>query len=136
MNKKGNGLKGKKGEAAILLGMTSTVKVTAYALGVSERQIYRWKKDTAFMDVVQGYRNHACAERLRIVHRVVRQKLKAHMPTLKDLLNWLKYARDETELIDYSQPGFHIPPEMLHLYMTKATVKSLERKRTADKRIY
>ncbi len=39
-----NSLKGKKEDAAILLGKTSTVKATAYALGMSERQIYRWKK--------------------------------------------------------------------------------------------
>jgi len=130
MNKKGNGLKGKKSEAAILLGMTSTVKATAAALGMSERQIYRWKKDDAFMGAINEYQNKVCAERLMTANRIVRLKFEADMPTKKDLLDWLKYAKDETERIDYSQPGFHIPPEMMHLYMTKATVKSLERKRT------
>jgi len=136
MNKKGNGLKGKKSEAAILLGMTSTVKATAATLGMSERQIYRWKKDDAFMGAINEYRNKVSAERLMTANRIVRQKFEADMPTKKDLLDWLKFASSETERIDYSDPGFRIPPEMLHLYMTKATVKSLERKRTADKRIY
>lgn len=130
MNKIENSLKGKKEQAAILLGMTSTVKATASILGMSERQIYRWKKDAAFMDVVQGYQNQVSTERLRTADRIVRQKFEADMPTKKDLLDWLKYARDESELIDYSQPGFHIPPEMMHLYMTKATRESLKRKNT------
>jgi len=125
-----NSLKGKKEEAAILLGLTSTVKATADALDMSERQIYRWKEDVAFMEVVHGYRKQACAERLRIANQMVRLKFEADMPTKKDLLDWLKYAKDETERIDYSDPGFGIPPDQLYRFMTKATVKSLERKRT------
>lgn len=123
-----NSLKGKKREAAILLGKTSTVKATAATLGMSERQIYRWKKEPPFMDEVQGYQNQVSTGMLRTANRIIKQKFEADIPTKKDLLDWLKFASSESEHIDYSDPGFGIPPERLYLYMTKATRESLKHK--------
>lgn len=132
MHKIENNLKIKQEQTAILLGTGITVAAAAAAVGISERQIYRWKNEIAFMDVVQGYQNQSSAERLKTAHQMVREIIKAEIPTKKDLLDWLKYARDETERIDYSDPGFGIPPDQLYQFMTKATRESLKRKGMAD----
>ncbi len=81
------------------------------------------------MEVVHGYRNQVCAGRLMTANQIVRQKFEAKIQTKKDMLDWLKYIRDEVELIDYSNPSFGIPPEKLCYYMTKATRDSLKLKK-------
>lgn len=132
MHKIETNLKIKKEQAAILLGTGFTIKATAATVGISERQIYRWKNEIAFMDVAHGYQNQSSAERLRIAHQMVREIIKAEIPTKKDLLDWLKYARDESELIDYSNPDLGIPPDQLYRFLNKATRESLKLKGMAD----
>lgn len=105
MHKTENNLKVKKEQAAILLGTGFSVKAAAAAVGISERQIYRWKNEIAFMDVVHGYQNQTSAERLRTAHQMVREIIKAEIPTKKDLLDWLKYASDEAGVLTTHIPA-------------------------------
>ena len=91
----------KRNEAAVLLAEGHTINETASTVGVSEKTIDRWKRDSEFSSEVDrlslmiGIANRA--ERLRIAKRVVRSLARRQIPTHKDLLEWLKYAQGETD---------------------------------------
>jgi len=85
-------------QAAIMLARGYTIRETAQDIGVTERQIYRWKNDVEFSAEVDRL---SCmvdiagrAERLRMAMRVVRRKCEE---SDKDLLDWLKFAQSETD---------------------------------------
>lgn len=77
----------------------------AESLGLSERTLRRWsqnpefkhKVDTIILDMETFTKN----ERMKIANAAVRQILKKGINydnvTTKDLLDWLKYAREECE---------------------------------------
>lgn len=92
--------------AAHVLGEGYTVKQAAAAAGVDERTIYRWKHDPDFMQMVDtvtlttGIANKA--ERVREAKRIVREvkvwrQQHGKPVSEKDILDWLKYIRDEQE---------------------------------------
>ena len=72
-------------------------------------------------------RGEPIAMAIRHVRAVARGKLN----TKKDLLDWLKFISDETKKMDYSPICYDIPPEQRAAYVTKATMKSLDRKKQA-----
>jgi hypothetical protein len=76
----------------------------AESLGLSERTLRRWsqnpefklKVDTIILDMETFTKN----ERMKIANAAVRQILKKGMSdnvSTKDLLDWLRYAREECE---------------------------------------
>lgn len=92
----------RKREAAILLAQGYLIKETAKAVGVNEKTIDRWKRDTEFSQEVDRLSLMldvaARAERVRIAIRAVRSKTKGSVVrTRKDLLDWLKYVQSETD---------------------------------------
>lgn len=79
-----------------------TIAESAEQAGVAERTIYRWLDHPEFsaeVDRLTHMVNIASrAERLRLVMRVVRQKVRGEaIQTDKDLLDWLKFAQSETD---------------------------------------
>lgn len=92
--------------AAYVLGDGYTVAQAAQAADVTERTVYRWKHDVDFMQLVDtvtlttGLANKA--ERIREAKRIVREveawrKQHDKVVSGKDILDWLKYIRDEQE---------------------------------------
>ena len=131
--KKG-GWDGRKETAARMIFEGKKVKEVALALGVSERQIYRWKSEEEFSLFQNDYLNHSRGEYLLRAKQAARAAMKQDKPTRRDLLDWLKFISAETDKIDYSDPVFRIPPEQLGHWMTTATRKSLDRKLKAAKK--
>lgn len=86
---------------AIALANGHTQKVAADRAGVSRATVQRWVKHPDFQDEVDrlslmvGIASRA--GRLRAAKRIVREMLKKHVPTDKDLLDWLKYIQSETD---------------------------------------
>ena len=92
--------------AAHVLGHGYTVRWAAIAAKVNERTIYNWKHDPDFMDMVDeitvttGLATKG--ERIREAKGIVREikawrKEQGKIPSEKDILDWLKYLRDEQE---------------------------------------
>jgi hypothetical protein len=131
--KKG-GWDARKETAARMIFEGKKTKDVALALGVSERQIYRWKNEEEFSLFQNEYLTHSRGEYLLRAKQAVRAAIKQDKPSRRDPLDWLKFISAETEKIDYSDPVFGIPPERLGLHMTKATRKSLDRKIKAGKK--
>lgn len=82
----------------MLLAQGYTIAEAASECGVSERTVWRWKKNIEFaveldrlslMVDISGR-----AHRLRLAMRVIR---KLGERTEKDLLDWLRYAQSETD---------------------------------------
>jgi len=88
----------RKNKSCALLAAGSTIKEAAEAAGVDERTIYRWKNDPVFFkelcDLTLTTGIALRSERLILAKRVIK-KLEAN--TEKDLLDWLKYAAQETD---------------------------------------
>lgn len=86
-------------DAAELLAMGLTNAEVAQRVGVTERNIYRWKKHPEFLSEVDHLTLSTYlaqkAERLRVAYRVIEQK--AQQASRKDLLDWLEYVRQELE---------------------------------------
>lgn len=92
----------KRTKAALALAEGQSQQAVADEIGVCRKTICNWLCVTAFAAEVDRL---SCmidvasrAERLRIVMRVVRQKVRADgtPETEKDLLDWLKFAQSET----------------------------------------
>lgn len=87
-----------RSQAAVLLSQGYTVSQVAAEVGVSERTLYRWKRDLGFAAEVDRLSLMtdiaARAARLRLAKRMVRH---IGLQTKKDLLDWLKYAQSETD---------------------------------------
>ena len=92
----------KRQKAALALAEGQSQQAVADAIGVCRKTICNWLCVTAFAAEVDRL---SCmidvasrAERLRIVMRVVRQKVRADgtVETYKDVLDWLKFAQSET----------------------------------------
>lgn len=104
---KDNGLKCEKKELAALLlarGFNSTL--VAEVLKVSRTTLYRWKEDTDYLVLVDELtKDHDLSIRgwrLRFAKRALRDTVarreQADLPLSdKDPLDWLKFAREETE---------------------------------------
>jgi len=91
-----------RSELAILLADGYTIKEAAQKAKVAERTAYRWNSHPDFamevdrLSCMIGIASRA--ERLRIVRRVVRQRFSEELVTTKrDLLDWLKFAAEETD---------------------------------------
>lgn len=93
----------KKTEAVILDAQGHTAREVAARVGVAQRTIERWRSDTTYMEerdrlsLMVGIAGRA--ERLRIAHRLIRQRVSAEGVVLtdKDILDWLKFAQSETD---------------------------------------
>lgn len=87
--------------AAFSLATGETNKEAAEKAGVTERTIYNWLTNPEFSAEVDRLSLMidiaSKAERLRLARRVVRQKLDQEVLSDKDLLDWLKFAREEVE---------------------------------------
>lgn len=91
----------KKNEVALLLGDGFTIKDASEKAGISTRTIDYWKSNNEFQTEVDRLSHMvgmaSKAERLRLVKRIVRQKLESPRPTARDLLDWLKFVSAETD---------------------------------------
>lgn len=87
--------------AAFALAEGQTRKEAAVTANISESTIYRLltvPEFSAEVDRLSLMIDIASkAERLRLARRVVRQKLDQEVLSDKDLLDWLKFAREEVE---------------------------------------
>jgi hypothetical protein len=87
--------------AAFSLATGETRKEASVIAGISEKTIYNWLADPEFSAEVDRLSLMidiaSKAERLRLARRVVRQKLDQEVLSDKDLLDWLKFAREEVE---------------------------------------
>lgn len=121
----------KKEYAARRLVEGASIKDIASELGLSERQLSRWKIEDEFILRMNQILIEIRGEPIAMAIRHVRAKTRGELNTKKDLLDWLKFISDETEKMDYSPIYYDIPPEQRAAYMTKATMKSLDRKKKA-----
>jgi DNA-binding transcriptional MerR regulator len=91
----------RKSKIAVLLADGFTIKDASEKTGVSTRTIDYWKSNNEFQTEVDRLSHMvgiaSKAERMRIVKRIIRQKLESPRATARDLLDWLKFARDETD---------------------------------------
>ena len=91
----------KKVAAALMLADGHTNKEVAEANGISDRQLYRWQTDVEFkaeidrLSVMIGIASRA--GRLRIAHKLIRQRIGEKIDSERDLLDWLKFAQSETD---------------------------------------
>jgi transposase-like protein len=92
-----------RGEAAVMFAQGWLVREVAAKLGISERQIKRWRRTVEFGQEVDRLSTMvdvaSRAERLRLAARVARQAIKddGTIETNADLLDWLKFAQSETD---------------------------------------
>jgi hypothetical protein len=121
----------KKEYAARRLVEGASIKDIASELGISARQISRWKIQDEFILRMNQILIEIRGEPIAVAIRHVRAKTRGKLNTKKDLLDWLKFISDETEKMDYSPIYYDIPPEQRAAYMTKATMKSLDKKNKA-----
>jgi len=86
--------------AAELLAEGHNQKRVAEMLSLHPHTITRWKRNNDFqalIDELSAATGAASkAERIRIAKRVVRQKMQSESWSKKDLLDWLRYIREET----------------------------------------
>lgn len=93
----------KREKAALALAQGYTEAEAAETARVTDRTIRRWKRHLEFsaevdrLSLMVGIASRA--ERLRIAMQVARQKVKADgkYRTVRDLLDWLKFAQSETD---------------------------------------
>lgn len=92
----------KSSAAAVGLAAGKSHREVSEEVDISERQITRWKQHPEFVAEVDrltlmvGIATRA--ERLRIVQRIVRQRISEEGGVISkaDLLDWLKFAQSET----------------------------------------
>lgn len=96
----------RKNEACAMLAAGHTIKETAEKIKVDERTIYRWKNVPEFYrelnDLTLTTGLALKGERLRLAKRIVAEiqgeaKRNNEPVTRKDILDWLKYAAEETD---------------------------------------
>lgn len=86
---------------ALMLAEGRTQAETAAECACTDRTIRNWLQEPEFaaevdrLSLMIGIASRA--ERLRIAQRVVREKMKNHRPSDRDLLDWLKFAQGETD---------------------------------------
>ena len=88
--------------AALTLAQGYTMREAAEAAGVHERTIARWKNNLDFamevdrLTLLVGISSRA--ERVRIAMLAVRQQINEQgIKTVRDVLDWLKFAQSETD---------------------------------------
>lgn len=92
-----------RAKAAIALAEGKTKEEAAQEAGVTRQTIHAWLNHAEFSEEVDRLSFMVGvalrAERLRIIHRVIRQMIKddGTITTNKDVLDWLKYAQSETQ---------------------------------------
>ena len=96
----------RKNEACAMMAAGMTINETAHKIGVDERTIYRWKNEPEFYrelnDLTLTTGLALKGERLRLTKRIVAdiqaEARRMNEPvTRKDILDWLKYAAEETD---------------------------------------
>ena len=92
----------KRSELAETIAEGHTVEKAAIICGVPERTAYRWHANLEFkaevdrLSLMIGIASKA--ERLRIAKKAVREKMVGDIIlTKKELLDWLKFAAEETD---------------------------------------
>lgn len=101
-----------RGAAALGLAEGKSQQQVASLVGVTDRTIRNWLDDNRFLaeidrlSLMVGVASRA--ERLRLVNRLVKQKVReedGYIITEKDLLDWLKFAQSETDgaKLDFSK---------------------------------
>jgi hypothetical protein len=88
--------------AAIEIAQGKTKAEVALLVGVNERTLFKWLACPEFsaevdrLSLMIGIASRA--ERLRLVSRVVREKIRGEsVETERDILDWLKFAQSETD---------------------------------------
>lgn len=91
-----------RSQAAVMLAEGYTHKQVGDAVGKTDRAIRLWLSEVEFaaevdrLSLMVGIASRA--ERLRLVQRVIRQKVKdGNVETEKDILEWLKFVQGETD---------------------------------------
>jgi len=86
--------------AAELLAEGHSQRRVAEMLGLSPHTVARWKRNNDFQALVDELTAAtgvaAKAERIRVAKQVVRQKMRSESWSKKDLLDWLRYIKEET----------------------------------------
>jgi len=95
----------KRRDAAIQLAEGKTQREILRNLGIARRTLCYWLEEREFKAEVDRLSQMVSiagrAERLRIAMRAVRAKVNdEHIDTGKDLLDWLKFAKSETDGIN------------------------------------
>jgi len=94
----------KKAACALMLAEGYTTLEVVAAMQVGERTLYTWRSAAEFkaevdrLSLMVGIASRA--GRLRIAHKVIRQRLvenEAIVESEKDVLDWLKFAQSETD---------------------------------------
>ena len=93
----------KRSEAAILLADGNPKSFVCRELGIDQKTLWRWSQESEFsvevdrLTLMMGVASRA--ERLRIVKRIIRERIRDDAPIQsdKDILDWLKFAQGETD---------------------------------------
>lgn len=93
-----------KTEAVILDAQGHSAREISEKVKVAQRTVERWRTDPDYMEerdrlsLMVGIASRA--ERLRVAHRLVRQRIDEETGKIlseKDMLDWLKFAQSETD---------------------------------------
>jgi hypothetical protein len=128
---KNGGWDDRKEDAARMIFEGAKTKDVAFIIGVSERQIYRWKNEENFFRRTNDFVSETQA--MLYIHRAMRE-LDKRGGRVGDVIFLFKMAAKVTEKIDYSDPRYGIPPEQLYNWPTKNTVKSVIAKMKRQKK--
>jgi hypothetical protein len=123
-----DGWNGKKETAALMIFEKVKIREIAHLMGVSERQIYRWKNEEEFFRRQNDFWLAVQADAMLRIQQAVHALDQKDYPNSGKVLRLFKRARKLTERIDYSDPRFGIPLDQLNNWMTKATIKSIKAK--------
>jgi transposase-like protein len=93
----------KQRAAAFALADGQTQAAAAAEADVTDRTLRRWLQEPEFsaevdrLTLMIGVASRA--ERLRLVKRIIRERVNDHVPIKsdRDILDWLKYAQSETD---------------------------------------
>ena len=95
----------RKEKAALRLAQGYSQADTSEHVGVTQRTVERWCANLDFsmevdrLSLMVGVAS--ASERLRIIQQVIRQKVSQEgVETRRDILDWLKFAREETGSAD------------------------------------
>jgi hypothetical protein len=129
-----DGWNGKKETATQMIFEKVRIREIAHLMGVSERQIYRWKNEEEFFRRHNDFWLTVQADAMLRIQQAVHALDQKDYPNPGKALRLFKRARKLTERIDYSDPRFGIPLDQLNNWMNKATCKSLNAKLKRGKR--
>jgi transcriptional regulator with XRE-family HTH domain len=139
-----------RGAAALGLAEGKSQLEVAQLVGVTDRTIRNWLDDDRFiaeidrLSLMVGVASRA--ERLRLVNRLVKQKVRQEdgfIFTEKDLLDWLKFAQSETdgakidlsklaELLAGESAAEHGPPQQLGAAIETTAIESRTSEELSD----